>query len=156
MGKTRVITYAGLTAAAYFVVTVLVAPISYGPIQFRASEVLKPLALYSPVFSIAFLIGNGMANLFSPFGPWDYVVMPIIDCCAALLCWQLRRWPLLALAIQAVSVSAGVAFFPLGMVLHVPFPPTFFAVLISELILLYVGYFAIWRKYGDHLLRKWQ
>lgn len=156
MLKTKTIVYAGMAAAAYFVLTLAVAPISYGPIQFRVSEVLKPLALYNPAFSIAFLIGNAMANLVSPFGPWDYVVMPIVDCCSALLCWRLRRWPLLALMVQAMLISAGVAFFPLGMVLHVPFLPTFASVLFSELILLYVGYFTIWRNYGNYLLRKWQ
>lgn len=41
--RTKVIAYAGVVAAAYFVVTVAVAPLSYGPIQFRVSEVLKPL-----------------------------------------------------------------------------------------------------------------
>ena len=154
--RTRLIAYGGVVAAAYFVATVVIAPMSYGPVQFRVSEILKPLALYDPIFAFAFLIGNGMANLFSPFGPWDYIVLPIVDCCAALLCWQLRRWPYVAVIVQAVVISAGVAAFPLGMALGLPFLPTFVSVLVSELILLVVGYVVIWRKYGDYLLRKWE
>lgn len=149
--RARIIAYAGLTTAAYAVITLAIAPLSYGPIQFRVSELLKPLALYNPVFALAFLIGNFLANLFSPFGAWDFAVMPVVDCCAALLCWQLRRWPYLALALQATVISAGVAIFPLGMVLGVPFLPTFGAVLISELILLVVGYVVIWRNRADLL-----
>lgn len=151
--RTRTIVYGGIVAAAYFVTTVAIAPMSYGPVQFRVSELLKPLALYDPFFAVAFLVGNGMANLFSPFGPWDYIVMPIVDCCAALLCWQLRRWPYVALIVQATTISAGVAAFPLGMMLGLPFLPTFASVLVSELILLVVGYVVIWRNRVD-LLRK--
>ena len=154
--RTRVIAYGGVVAAAYLVATVAIAPMSYGPIQFRVSELLKPRALFDPFFAVAFLIGNFMANLSSPFGPWDYIAMPIVDCCAALLCWQLRRWPYVAVIIQATAISAGVAAFPLGMALGLPFLPTFASVLVSELVLLLVGYAVIWRKYGPDLLRKWQ
>lgn len=152
--RTKVIAYAGVVAAAYFVATVAVAPLSYGPVQFRVSEILKPLALYDPFFAVAFLVGNTFANLLSPFGPWDYVVMPIVDCCAALACWQLRRWPYVAIIVQAIIISAGVAAFPLGMVLGLPFLPTFASVLASELILIVVGYVVIWRNYGTDLLLK--
>lgn len=141
--RTRVIAYAGLISAAYFLSTVAFAPISYGPIQFRVSELLKPLALVHPMFAIAFAIGNGMANLFSPFGPWDYIAMPIVDCIAALLCYWLRRWPIIAVTMQALVISLGVAVFPLGLGAHFPFLPTFISVLISELILLLVGYVVI-------------
>jgi uncharacterized membrane protein len=151
--RTRVIVYGGMVAAVYFVATVAIAPMSYGPVQFRVSELLKPLALYDPFFAVAFLVGNSLANLFSPFGPWDYIVMPIVDCCAALVCWQLRRWPYVAIIVQAIIISAGVAAFPLGMVLGLPFLPTFASVLVSELILLIVGYVVIWRKYESDLLR---
>lgn len=153
--RTRVIAYSGVVAAAYVVTTIAIAPLSYGPIQFRVSELLKPSALYDPVFAVAFLVGNFWANLASPFGPWDYIAMPIVDCCAALLCWQLRRWPYVAVIVQAIVVSAGVAAFPLGMALGLPFLSTFASVLVPELILLVVGYVIIWRKYGPDLLRKW-
>jgi uncharacterized membrane protein len=153
--RTRVIVYAGLAAAAYVVATIALAPFSYGPVQFRVSELLKPLALVHPLFAVSFLVGNGLANLGSPFGAWDFVAMPFVDCGAALLCWSLRRVPVVGLVVQAVVISAGVAVFPLHMGGGIPVWPTVAWVLFSELILLLVGYFIIWRKHGTDLLRGW-
>ena len=143
----------GMLAAAYVVVTLAFAPLSYGPLQFRVSEMLKPLALFHPAFAIAFGVGNGIANFASPFGFYDWFFMAFVDAGAALLCWWLRRWPWLALAVQAVVISAGVAMFPLGMGAGLPFLPTFIAVLIPELVLLFVGYGVIWRRYGPEIVR---
>lgn len=151
--RTRIVVYAALAAAVYVVVTMAFAPISYGPVQFRVSELLKPLALTHPLFALAFFVGNGLANLTSPFGAWDFVAMPFVDCGAALLCWSLRRVPVLALVMQALVISVGVALFPLHMGGGIPVWPTVLWVLVSELILLFVGYFVIWRKYGTYLLR---
>lgn len=152
--RTRLVVMAGIVAAMYFVTTVAIAPLSYGPVQFRVSELLKPLALFSPIFAFSFAIGNGMANLFSPFGWYDWLLMPIVDCGAALLCYALRRVPVAALGAQAVVIAAGVALFPLGMGASLPFLPTFASVLASELVLIYVGYFVIWKHYGTDLLRR--
>ena len=151
--RARVIALSGAMAALYVVLTWGLAPISYGPLQFRVSELLKPLALFHPAFAVAFLFGNGIANLGSPFGWYDFVCMAFVDCAAALLCWWLRRWVVLALAVQAVVIAAGVALFPLGMGAMLPFWPTFAAVLVPELVLIFVGYYAIWRRYGTDLLR---
>lgn len=153
--KTKTIVLSGLIAAMYATMTVVLAPISYGPLQFRVAELLKPLALFDPAFGLALAVGVGLANLASPFGPWDFVAMPLVNLVACGICWQLRRWPFIAVAAQAAIISAGVAFFPLGMVLQLPFLPTFGGVLVSELILLVVGYAIIWRNRID-LLRRWQ
>ena len=149
--RTRTIVYSGMLAAAYVVLTVALAPISYGPLQFRVSEVLKPAVLWNPVFAIAFGIGTGLANLASPFGPWDYIAMSVVDAVAALLCWGLRRMPVIGVTLQAVVISVGVAVFPLGFGGGFPFVPTFLSVLVSQLILLVGGYFFIWRKIGPIL-----
>lgn len=150
--RSRVIVFAGIIAAMYVVLTIAIAPLSYGPVQFRVSEILKPLALFSPVFAFSFAIGTGMSNLFSPFGWYDWFLMPFVDCFAALVCFWLRKWPIVALGVQGVLIAIGVTLFPLGFGAQLPFVPTFLSVLVSELILLYVGYFVIWRKYGSNLL----
>ena len=53
----------GLVAAAYAVLTWLVAPISYGQIQFRLSEILKPLVIWDPRFIPAFVLGNFLIRM---------------------------------------------------------------------------------------------
>lgn len=146
--STRSIVLAGLIAAVYYVVTVAFAPISYGPIQFRVANLLSPLALFDPALALAFLFGTFLTNIFSPFGVWDFAVMPLVACFAAVLCWKLRKYPWVAITLQALAISVGVAVFPLGLGGGIPVWPTVLFVFISEIAVLYLGYIVIWRKYG--------
>lgn len=148
---TRTIVYSGVLAAAYVVLTMALAPISFLQIQFRVSEILKPAVLWNPVFAIAFGVGTFLANLPSPFGAWDFIAMAVVDAVAALVCWLLRKWPVPAVAIQAILISAGVAIFPLHFGGGLPILASFLSVLVSQLILLIGGYFLIWRKAGPIL-----
>lgn len=140
---TRTIVLAGLTAAAYFVATIAVGPLAYGPLQFRVSGLLKPLALRHPFYAWALAVGVGLANLTSPFGAWDFIAMPVVTFAAARACWWLRRWPVLALLVQAAMIAAGVAYFPLGIGAGFPWWPTAAWVLASEVTLYLAGYVAL-------------
>lgn len=62
-----------LVAAIYAVMTVLIAPIGYGPIQCRISEILVLLCFYRKDYSISMILGCFIANLFSPFGLYDII-----------------------------------------------------------------------------------
>jgi len=150
---TRTIVYSGVLAAAYVVLTLALAPISFLQIQFRVSEILKPAVLWNPVFAVAFGIGTFLANLTSPFGAWDFVAMALVDAVAALVCWWMRRWPIVAVAVQAVLISAGVAIFPLHFGGGLPIVLSFVSVLATQLILLVGGYYLVWRKAGPILFR---
>jgi uncharacterized membrane protein len=145
---TRTIVYSGVLAAAYVVLTLALAPISFFQFQFRVSEFLKPAVLWNPVFAVAFGVGTFLANLTSPFGAWDFVAMAFVDALAALACWRMRRHPVVAVTAQAVLISAGVAVFPLHFGGGLPILPSFVSVLASQLILLVGGYYLIWRKAG--------
>ncbi len=54
-----------LVAAIYVVSTLAIAPLSYGPVQFRISEILNLLAFINPVYGIAVTLGCFIANLFT-------------------------------------------------------------------------------------------
>ena len=54
-----------MIAALYVVLTVLFAPISFGPIQFRISEVLVLLCFFKRDYCISLILGCFIANLFS-------------------------------------------------------------------------------------------
>jgi uncharacterized membrane protein len=149
--KTRTLTRGAAIAAVYVVLTLALAPISFGPLQFRVSELLKPLALFDPALAFAFGLGTGLSNLWSPFGPWDYVAMPIVDALAAFLCWRLRRRPWLSLTLQALVIALGVAIFPLGLGGALPVYLTFPAVAVSQLIILLVAYAVIWKPRREWL-----
>lgn len=143
--KTRMIVYAGLTAAAYAVATIGLAPISYGPLQVRVSGLLKPLALMSPTMCIGLAVGVGLSDLASPFGAWDFLAMPVVSLVAALAAYSLRRLPWLAMVVQAAIVAGGVAVFPLHMGGGIPIWPTVLWVFVPECALYLAGYAALRR-----------
>jgi len=151
--ETRTVVKSGLLAALYVVLTIGLAPLSYGALQFRVSEVIKPAAMFSPVMALAFAAGTLLSNLFSPFGIWDWGCMPIVDAVAALACWKLRRFGFASVLLQAVIVSLGVAVFPLHMAAKMPIPMAFVYVLIPQVVIFTAGWFLIWRDRGRDILR---
>ena len=56
---------AAIVAAAYAALTVLLAPISYGPVQFRVSEALTVLPFFMPCTVWGLWIGCILANLYT-------------------------------------------------------------------------------------------
>ena len=54
-----------VVAAMYVALTVILAPISFGPIQFRISEVLVLLCFFKRDYCISLILGCFIANLFS-------------------------------------------------------------------------------------------
>lgn len=62
-----------ITAAIYVALTLAIAPISYGAIQFRLAEVLTLLCFYRKDSCYALILGCAIANLFSPLGPIDLI-----------------------------------------------------------------------------------
>lgn len=62
-----------LVGAMYAALTALLAPISYGPVQFRISEALCVLPLLFPYTSVGLFVGCLAANLLSPVGVMDIV-----------------------------------------------------------------------------------
>lgn len=62
-----------IVAALYVALTWLFAPISYGAIQFRISEVLMILVILNPKYGIALVLGCFIANTTSTLGWYDMV-----------------------------------------------------------------------------------
>ena len=63
----------GITAALYMVMTLAIAPLGYGAVQFRISEVMVLLAWVNPAFAPGLVLGCFLANLFSPMVLFDVV-----------------------------------------------------------------------------------
>ena len=136
---------AGIVGALYVVLSLLVAPLAYGPLQFRLGEVLKPLVMKYPVTIPAFAVGVGIVNLFSPVaGGLELILMPVVNLVGGALCWFVARrvggavGTYLASLLFALIIAAGVA-----TVLHfaagLPYLVAFGSVAVSEVILLFVG-----------------
>ena len=61
--STRLITVSAIVGAAYAVMTILLAPISYGAIQCRISEVLCILPFFIPGTAWGLFVGCALANI---------------------------------------------------------------------------------------------
>lgn len=70
---TRKLTAAAVVAAAYAALTMLLAPMSYGSVQFRVSEALCILPALLPCTAWGLFAGCIIANLLSAAGPLDIV-----------------------------------------------------------------------------------
>ena len=141
----RRVAVAGVVGALYVVLSLLVAPLAYGPLQFRLGEVLKPLVIRHPVTIPAFAVGVGIVNLFSPLaGGLELILMPIMNLVGGTLCWLVAQrvggaiGTYVASLLFAVIIAAGV-----GVVLTVaaglPYLAVFASVAVSETILLLAG-----------------
>ena len=60
-------------AALYAVLTLFLAPISYGSIQFRISEIMVLLAFFDPFYIGGLTLGCFVANILGPNGMVDAV-----------------------------------------------------------------------------------
>ena len=88
---TRKLTAAAVTGAAYAALTMLLAPISYGAIQCRVSEVLCILPFFIPCTAWGLFVGCAIANLLSAAGIFDVVFGSLATLAAALLTAEIGR-----------------------------------------------------------------
>jgi uncharacterized membrane protein len=105
----RYIVTAALIAAAYAALTYLSAALglAYGGIQFRLSEALTILSVFTPAAIPGLTVGCIIGNLSSPFGIWDIVFGSLATLLAAITARALRNikfkgFPLLSLIMPVI------------------------------------------------------
>ena len=91
--RTRFLVQAGLIAAAYAAATYLCAiwGLAYGEVQFRFSEALTVLALFTPAAIPGLTIGCLIANIGSPFGMVDVICGSLATLIAAVAMYLIRH-----------------------------------------------------------------
>ncbi len=94
-----------LIAAMYVALTLLIAPLAFGPVQFRFSEVLVLLCFYRKDYSPALILGCFIANLFSPFGLYDIIFGTLATAVAVIPMYYMKN---IFLAALLPVVSNGV------------------------------------------------
>ena len=85
------IALAGLIGALYAALTIMLAPISYGALQFRVSEALCVLPFFFPGSVAGLTIGCAIANLLSSAGLTDVVFGSLATFIAALVICRLGK-----------------------------------------------------------------
>lgn len=88
---TRKIAFAAVIGAVYAALTVVLAPISYGPVQFRIAEVLCILPFFFPFSVWGLFVGCVIANLLSAYGALDIIFGSLATLIAALITMSLGK-----------------------------------------------------------------
>lgn len=110
--STMYIVQAAVIAALYAVLTILQNTLLPGSasmaVQFRVSEVLTILALYTPAAIPGLTIGCVIANIssLSTLGPYDLIFGSLASLVAALLMYLLRNKRILGLPVAAALMPA--------------------------------------------------
>ncbi len=106
-------------AALYAASVIILAPISFGPVQLRLADSLIPLAaLFGWPVVVGVTVGCLVGNAYYWLGVQDVVLGPIANLIAATLIFALRRRPLLACVIGSIPIGLIV-----GGYLWLFFPP---------------------------------
>ena len=90
--NTRNLITAAVVGALYAVLTMVLAPISYGALQFRVSEVLCILPFFMPSTAWGLFVGCIVANLMSTAGVLDVVfgsLATLITCLCIAWCGKM-------------------------------------------------------------------
>lgn len=112
---TRDIAYSGIIAALYAVLTITLAPISYGVYQLRVSEALTIIPFVYPPAIIGLFIGCLVANIFGGNGLQDIIFGSLFTLTAGYLTYltskiKLRRIAIALAPLPPVIINAfGVA-----------------------------------------------
>ena len=109
----KFIAYSAIIAALDVALTWALAPISYGPIQFRISEVLMLLVVLNPKYAVSLLVGCFIANTTSSLGWYDMVFGTLATTIAIIPMCFIRKMPIAA--IFPVISNAFIVSFELGL-----------------------------------------
>ncbi len=143
---------ASIIAAGYAAVTILIAPIAYGPIQVRLSDMLMPIP-FLPYFGwsgvIGLALGTFIANLISPYGIWDVILGTLANFIGGIGSYYARRvntgllGRLLAVVIPIIVVTFLIGYVLLTLIYEVPVFIAVGGVLIGEIISVGIGGFML-------------
>lgn len=91
--QVRKLTYAAITASLYLALTMLLAPVSFGMIQFRLSEALAVFPVFTPAAVPGLILGCFLSNLLNPqnLGPIDIFGGTAATGLAAYLTYRIGR-----------------------------------------------------------------
>ena len=133
--KVLYLVQAALIAAIYAVVTYLLAPISYGPVQFRISEALTVLPAVFPAAVPGLFVGCIISNIVGGFGLWDIVFGSLATLIAAYLTSKLKnKWLIPA---PPVIVNALIVGTMLSYMFKLPYLLTIGTVGFGQLVVCY-------------------
>ena len=101
--KTKYLAEAAVIAAIYALLTIVLAPISYGAVQVRISEALTVLPFFTPAAVPGLFVGCIAANIMSPYGLADLIFGSAASLIGAIGSYLLGKKPLLVPLAPVIS-----------------------------------------------------
>ncbi|MBQ2930898.1 MAG: QueT transporter family protein [Clostridia bacterium] len=135
---TRSLCVSAVIAALYAALTLLLAPISFGPLQLRLSEAMTLLPMVLPQAIPGLFVGCLIANLYTGMLT-DIIFGSLATLIAAIGTYLLRKNPLLAGACPVVT-NAVIVGLVLALSFSLPIPLTMLEVGLGELGAVLVGF----------------
>ncbi len=133
--STKFITQAGIIAALYAAVTIILAPLSYGPIQVRVSEALTVLPFITPAAIPGLFLGCVVANVYGGLGMYDIMGGSFCTLLASFFTFLLSRTkrPILAPLPPVVINAFGVSLY-LHFLFGLPYLITVFYIGMGQIL----------------------
>ncbi len=153
--NTRTLVTIAMIAAIYTVLTLVIAPISYGSVQFRVSEMMTVLPAFTPIAIPGLTLGCALANLLgallglNPTGYIDAVVGSLASLMAAACSYGVSKYtkklwvklllvPLFPVVFNAFIVGAELTFlFAADQAFFTAFWPFVISVGVGQLVVCY-------------------
>ncbi len=137
--KTLRITRGAMIAGLYIVITYILAPVSFGPIQFRAAEAFTVLPILYPEAIPALFIGVLISNIFGGLGLVDIIGGSLVTLLAAY-CTYYFRDSIMAY-FSPIIFNAFLISIYLKTLFGIPYWITVFQIGISEAVVVFLlGY----------------
>lgn len=159
--KTREVAIVGIIAAIYCVVTLALGFISYGPIQFRVSEILMFLPLLSKEYIVALTLGCFLANVIGPYGVPDIIFGTLATLISSVLVYLTpklfgkNKYTLLIASIWPTIINALIIGWMLYKFVGLPFALSAFEVALGEFVVITILGLPIFKmvnnKYGSRI-----
>ena len=139
--KLQWLTKNAILAALYVVITLVFAPISYGAVQFRVSEVLVMIPFFNKKWIPGITLGCLIANMFSPLGVVDVVFGTLATLIAGILVSKMKNiWLVTLMPTIANGIIIGIQ---LNLVFKAPLFASMLYVALGELVVVVIATFVL-------------
>jgi uncharacterized membrane protein len=132
----RFLAQAAVIAAVYSAITLALAPLSYGLVQFRVAEALTVLPFFTPAAIPGLFVGCLISNIIGPNGILDIIFGSFSTLAAAYMTYKIKSKylaPIPPVVINALVVGPIVAYY-----VDVPFYAGMLYVGLGQLVVCYM------------------
>ncbi|MBD8032675.1 QueT transporter family protein [Solibacillus sp. A46] len=143
--KVKFLATSAIIAALYIAITMLVAPISFGQVQFRIAEIFNHLIAFNPRFMLGVVLGVFFSNfLMSSVGPIDLIfgvghTILTLGIFIFICKFVKNIWARLVINTTLFTFTMFIIAAQLNLVLDFPFWETWLFVAFGEFVVLAVG-----------------